>query len=174
MGKFVVVALILTAFAAGVGIWYTNNSAYWAPMEDVVIEATPLGAGAPENFGTQDVTAIRSESSPLGFRACFTTTASPALMSETYVGVEDVAPTVAPGWFDCFDAAAIGAALESGGALAFLGQENIAYGVNRIVAVLPDGRGFAWHELNNCGKKAYDGSVIGDACPDRATFQGDF
>jgi hypothetical protein len=143
-------------------------------MDDVTLRAIPLGGGAPEPFGVTQVDAIRSASSPLGFRACFTTTASPAMMSEGYVLYENAAPTVPPSWFECFDAPAIGAALDSGEALAFMGQENIAYGVNRIVAVFPDGRGYAWHELNNCGKKAYDGSPVGDACPDRATFEGEF
>jgi hypothetical protein len=174
MGQVAVIGLFVVSAAAGYGIWYTNTQAYWAPVEGVEIVATPLSGGAAENFGVTDVTAVRSDSSPLGFRACFTTTASPALMSETYIGVERASPTIAPPQFACFDAAAIGAALESGEALAFLGQENVAFGVDRIVAILPDGRGFAWHELNNCGKKSYDGSVIGDACPDRATFQGSF
>lgn len=174
MGKFVVTLLLGTALAAGVGIWYANHSAYWAPMENVTLRATPVGGAAPEPFGVSDVTAIRSASSPLGFRACFTTTSSPAFMSERFEVLEDAAPTVPPSWFECFDAPEIGEALTNGGALAFLGQENIAYGVNRVIAVLPDGRGFAWHELNNCGKKAYDGSPVGDACPDRATFKGDF
>ncbi len=53
----------------------------------------------------------------------------------------------APGWFDCFDANAIGEALERGEALAFLSQAEIAVGVDRVVAVFPDGRAYAWHQL---------------------------
>ncbi len=34
-------------------------------------------------------------------------------------------PLNAPGWFDCFDADAIGEALETGEALAFLGSRDI-------------------------------------------------
>ena len=57
-------------------------------------------------------------------------------------------PLTAPGWFDCFDAVAIGEALEKGEAIAFLSQANIHPGVDRVVAVFPDGRAFAWHQLN--------------------------
>lgn len=174
MGKIVVIGLLAVAAAAGFGIYYANNAAYWSEMENVTITATPVGGGAPEPLGADEVNAIRSASSPLGFRACFTTSTSPAMLSETYVLLEDAAPTVPPSWFECFDAPAIGAALDSGEALAFMGQENIAYGVNRVFAVYADGRGFAWHELNNCGRKAYDGTPVGDACPDPATFEGDF
>ena len=45
--------------------------------------------------------------------------------------------------------AAIGAALESGEALAFLSEPEIHPGVDRVVAVFPDGRAFAWHQLND-------------------------
>ncbi|HBR38682.1 MAG TPA: histidine kinase, partial [Sulfitobacter pontiacus] len=38
---------------------------------------------------------------------------------------------------------------------------------DRIVAITSDGRGYVWHELNDCGDKAYDGTVVGEACPER-------
>ena len=72
-----------------------------------------------------------------------------------------------PGWFDCFDAKAIGEELEAGTALTFLSQKNIHFGVDRIVAITSDGRGYIWHELNDCGEKSYDGTVVGEACPDQ-------
>jgi len=46
----------------------------------------------------------------------------------------------------------------------------VAYGVDRVVALTADGRGWSWHELNECGHKAYDGTAVGPACPDRATY----
>ena len=48
---------------------------------------------------------------------------------------------------------------------AFLAQKNVHYGVDRIVAILPGGRGYVWHQLNNCGELAYDGTQIGEDCP---------
>ena len=85
---------------------------------------------------------------------------------------EKAEPRNAPGWFDCFDAEAIGAELEAGTALTFLSQKNFAYGVDRVVAITEDGRGYVWHELNDCGAKAYDGSPTGEACPPREDVEG--
>ena len=59
----------------------------------------------------------------------------------------------------------IAAELDAGTALTFLGGKNVAYGVDRIVAITEDGRGYVWHELNDCGEKAYDGTVVGEECP---------
>ena len=64
-------------------------------------------------------------------------------------------------------AESIDAALEAGSALAFLGQKNVHFGVDQIVAITDDGRGYIWHQLNECGEKSYDGTVVGEACPDR-------
>ena len=89
------------------------------------------------------------------------------MLTETYELLEEATPRNAPGWFDCFDAETLGDDLQSGKALPFMGQKNIAYGVDRIVAITEDGRGYVWHELNDCGKKAYDGTVVGEACPPR-------
>ena len=69
-------------------------------------------------------------------------------MTETYAVYDAPTPLTAPGWFDCFDAEAIGTALEAGEAFAFLGQKNIHDGVDRVVAVFPDGRAYAWNQLN--------------------------
>ena len=56
---------------------------------------------------------------------------------------------------------------ETGAVLVFLGQKNVHYGVDRIVAIHEDGRGWVWQDLNDCGEKAYDGTVIGEECPPR-------
>ena len=81
--------------------------------------------------------------------------------------MEDATPRNAPGWFDCFDAEGIAAQLEAGTALAFLGGKNVHFGVDRIVAITEDGRGYVWHDLNDCGEKAYDGTIVGEECPER-------
>jgi hypothetical protein len=89
------------------------------------------------------------------------------MLTETYVVLDNVTPRNAPDWFDCFDAAAIASELNAGTALAFIGEKNVNFGVDRIVAVSEDGRGYIWHELNDCGEKAYDGTIIGEECPQR-------
>ena len=71
--------------------------------------------------------------------------------------------------FDCFDAEAIGAALESGEAIAFLSAADVIWGVDRVIAVLPDGRAFAWHQINRCGAVVFSGEPAPADCPPQAT-----
>jgi hypothetical protein len=120
----------------------------------------------PEPIVTNNFSAIDADSSPIRYRACFETTLSLAMLSETYVVTENIEPRNAPGWFDCFDAKSIGMELEAGTALTFLSQKNVHFGVDRVVAITSDGRGYIWHELNDCGEKSYDGTVVGEACPE--------
>ncbi|MEM7710209.1 MAG: DUF6446 family protein [Pseudomonadota bacterium] len=171
MGKFVVILLGLAALTAGAGLWYTATRAYYAPVDGPV--TLTLAAGdALTTIPATDVRAIASTSSPLGFRACFAHDLDLAALDGQIAADPrpDAAPTIAPAWFECYDANAVGQALAAGDALAFTAYENAQFGVDRIVALAPDGRGWAWHQLNDCGDKAYDGTPVGEACPDRATY----
>ena len=78
-------------------------------------------------------------------------------LRQVYQVLERAEPRVAPGWFGCFDAVRIGVALETGAAVAFMGHENISYGIDRIVAIDSDGTGYVWHQINRCGKVVFDG-----------------
>ena len=73
---------------------------------------------------------------------------SQAMLTETYKVYEKPVPLIGPSWFGCFDANKIGEALEKGEAIAFLSQANIAPQIDRVVAVFPDGRAYAWHQLS--------------------------
>jgi hypothetical protein len=108
---------------------------------------------------------IDSESSPIRYRACFTTPMSNAMMTETFQTYTRAEPLVAPDWFACFDARALGADLESGAATAYLGEANIHYGIDRVIAVYDDGRAFAWHQINICGEHAFNGEAVPETCP---------
>ena len=150
-GKIVAGSIVAIAVIFGAFVWFTQIYAYYeeVPAEGIAIRLTPLGEGAtPEEMLANDVEAIDADSSPLRFRACFQTPESLALLTESYVIFDEAVPLVAPGWFDCFDAAEIGDALETGEAIAFMGERNISDGIDRVVAVFPDGRAFAWHQLN--------------------------
>ncbi|MCB6178715.1 DUF6446 family protein [Rhodobacter sp. Har01] len=151
-GKVAAGGLVMGAVLAGVAIWYLQVYAFYSPVAftpGAEILLTPVAGDAPEAILADNVTGIDGQSSPLKFRACFTTPLSQAMLSETYRLYDKPTPTVAPGWFDCFDAAAIGAALERGEALAFLSQPDIHPGIDRVVAVFPDGHAYAWHQLND-------------------------
>ena len=43
--------------------------------------------------------------------------------------------------------------------------ENVSYGIDRIVSVLDDGRGYAWNKINRCGKIAFAGKPLPPDCP---------
>jgi hypothetical protein len=151
-GKIAVAVILLTAVLGGVGLWYTAERAFYEPVAftpGAEIRLVPLASDLPEPILVADVQGIDATSSPIKFRACFTTPLSLAMLTETYRSYEGAVPLVAPSNFPCFDAAAIGQALETGEALAFLSEPGIQPGVDRVVAVFGDGRAFAWHQTNS-------------------------
>lgn len=156
---------MLSGLLAGGFMYYLQVYGFYAAAAPGEVTLVSLVSEEPEAIIADDISAIDAESSPIRFRACFSTPLSFAMLSETYVAVENAVPRNAPGWFECFDAAAIGAELKAGTALAFLGAKNVEFGVDRIVAITQDGRGYIWHELNDCGEKAYDGTIVGEECP---------
>ncbi|WP_171178743.1 DUF6446 family protein [Ruegeria sp. HKCCD8929] len=169
-GRLLVIVLLACATAAGVAMYYLQIYGFYyevtaQPGRDV--QLLPKDADAPEPIEYSAFQAIDADSSPIRYRACFETGLSLDALSATYMAADDPEPLIAPGWFDCYDGVALGEALKAGTARAYLGTKNIHYGVDRIVAVTEDGRGYVWHVLNNCGHKAYDGTVVGEECPPR-------
>ncbi|WP_298846079.1 DUF6446 family protein [uncultured Ruegeria sp.] len=168
-GKLLAIVLLLSAVVAGVGMYYLQIYGFYYEVEpqsgqDVALMTEEGGVPAPIAYsGFQ---AIDADSSPIRYRGCFETDLKPDQMTG-FVPVENPEPLIAPGWFDCYDAVTLADALKSGQAKAFLGAKNIHFGVDRIVAITTDGKGYVWHALNNCGEKAYDGTVVGEECPTR-------
>jgi hypothetical protein len=149
-GKLAVAVILLTALVGGIGLWYTAERAFYEPVAftpGAEIRLVPIIGDQPEPIVVADVQGIDAASSPIKFRACFTTPLSLAMLSETYRPYPGAVPLNAPQAFPCFDAAAIGRALETGEALAFLSEPDIMPGVDRVVAVFADGRAYAWHQL---------------------------
>ena len=172
-GKVIGIVILLSAAIAGGALFYLQEYGFYEAVLEEDVQLVSLATNEPESIVFGDFQAIDAESSPIRYRACFTTGQSLAFLTESYVLIENATPRNAPGWFDCFDASAIAEELAAGRALAFLGGKNVAFGVDRIVAITQDGRGYVWHELNDCGQKSYDGTVVGEACPERAGASGD-
>lgn len=173
--RLAIVAILGSAVIAAVLLFYQLNYAGYAELtraEVGEIQLVSLVSGEAEPILSENVKAIDTVvdgvrlSQSVSYRACFETPHSQAMLTETYQIFDDAVPLIAPSWFGCFDAQEIGAALEDGNAIAFMGQENITFGVDRIVAVLPDGRGFVWHQLNACGLAVFAGDPKPDGCPD--------
>jgi hypothetical protein len=165
--RLAILGIAVTAAIAGLLMYWLQVYAYYTelPADPANVTLVSLTTGAPEPVPHDNWQGIDSDSSPIRFRACFTLPQSPAMLTETYRMAQGATPLTAPGWFDCFDAARIGADLESGLALAFIGTENITYGVDRIVAVYPDGRAYAWHQINACGETVFNREPAPDGCP---------
>ncbi|MCA3448222.1 MAG: histidine kinase [Rhodobacter sp.] len=155
-GKLVAGGIVLTGLVAGIAMYWLQVHAFYSPVSfapGAEITLVPIGGDVPRPIAVETAEGIDANSSPLRFRACFTTPLTQDSLRQTYRPYDRPTPLTAPGWFDCFDADAIGEALERGEALAFLSQANIARGVDRVVAVFPDGRAFAWHQLNDTYKE---------------------
>ncbi|SFE07432.1 DUF6446 family protein [Roseivivax sediminis] len=166
-GKILALAILVCAVVAGGAMYYLQVYAFYEEVaeNDVEIALVPLGSDTAEPIPYETFEGIDANSSPIRFRACFHTELTLSEAAETYKLYPDAAPRVAPGWFSCFDADAIGEMIEDGRADVFLGQRNIAYGVDRVIAITEEGRGYVWHEVNECGDKAYDGTPLGEDCP---------
>lgn len=163
-GRRVALAILLAAVLGGAGLWYAQVFAFYERRPEAEIRLTPSGGGGPAAIATTKLRAIDAASSPIRFRACFRV-ADPAAMEGRFARIDDPEPRNAPFWFPCFDAAAIAAALAEGRARAFLGEANITYGIDRVVAIGDDGRGFAWHRINRCGAAVFDGDLAPEGCP---------
>ena len=136
-GRILIIGLLLIAAVAGAGLWYAQVYAYYQPVEGLS-SVTIDGAAVP----VSDYRGLDGASSPLKLRGCFTV--DPALVAGP--APRKATPLIAPGWFDCFDAEAIGLALEQGAARAVV-AEAAPQGFERIVAVFPDGRAYQWRQV---------------------------
>jgi hypothetical protein len=165
-GRVLIVALLLTALAMGAGMYWLQVYAYYDELSaEEAGPVTLVGADGAEAIAVSDLRAIDSDSSPIRYRSCFATSEPLDALAQRFEAYADPTPLNAPGWFDCYDAEEIGGALEAGEARAFLSVKDVHYGVDRVVAVLPDGRGFAWQQINPCGAVVFNGDPAPEGCP---------
>mgnify|MGYP000226220788 FL=1 len=145
-GRLVVIAIVLITALFGAAQWWFQTRAYYQPIDSVEMTVT-LPDGTLEPLAITAFSGIDADTSPLRFRGCFTL-ADPAALIARAAPYPEAEPLIAPDWFECFDAPAIGAALESGAAQAILSQTEIRPGADRVIAVFPNGRAYAWHQWN--------------------------
>lgn len=151
-GKWVAAAILGPALLAGAAVWWLQVYAYYERVEPVGPHEMTLVTteGAPVPLRVEDWEGIDASSSPQRFRACFRTHLPQDQGFQPYPGAE---PLNAPGWFDCFDARQIGEALERGEARAYLSARNVHVDVDRVIAIFPDGRAYAWQQFNPAAKE---------------------
>lgn len=143
-GRVVGLVLIVAAMIAGMAIyWLQVYAFYFVPTEE---EAGIAVAGMPVEVTRFE--AIDATSSPIRFRACFRLEGAAleaALAASSY---PDPTPLNPPPWFECFQSVRLIADIASGEARAVLGARNVGEGVDLVLAVYPDGRAYAWRQLN--------------------------
>lgn len=150
IGKLSVLVIVLAAAIGGIAMYFLQVHAFYddVPADSLNIEITSAATGRPVSIIANDVQAIDAESSPLRFRACFNTPLSQEILAGQFAAYDRPVPLTGPGWFNCYDAKEVGRALEAQDAIAYLGESDIHDRVDRVVAIFDDGRGFAWHQLN--------------------------
>ncbi|WP_273687465.1 DUF6446 family protein [Ketogulonicigenium vulgare] len=167
MARLMLGGMLAFALIFGAGMYYTQVYAYYNRLTPEEIGPVTLlrNDGTAAELSVTALQAIDSNSSPLRFRACFAATTPPVEIAANFAPYPGATPLVGPGWFDCFNAREIGEALEAGAAQAYLWHENVHYGIDRVVAVMPDGRAYAWNQMNRCGEVVYDGEAAPEDCP---------
>jgi hypothetical protein len=166
-GRIVALFLIAVAVIGGGAMYWLQIHAFYERLAptgpDDVRVVLEDGTAAP--LPHADFRGIDSDSSPIRYRACFTLAPGAREVLARARIAEAPEPLVAPGWFDCFDATAVAAALDEGRASAYAGAAGLPYGIDRIVAVFDDGRGVAWNQINRCGAAFFDGDPLPPGCP---------
>ena len=145
-GRIAISMMLLAAVLTGIMVWYMTVYGYYDDVDEITGTQSLMitTADGTEPLPVSDFRGIDKTSSPLGWRACFTLDAPPA----DALPYEGATPLIGPNWFRCYSARGIIGDLESGAAHAVLSQKNIRHGVDRVIAIYPDGRAFGWHQLN--------------------------
>ncbi|MXU65515.1 DUF6446 family protein [Oceanomicrobium pacificus] len=139
-GRWLGGGLVLFAVLFGAALYYFQVYAYYERVSG--LSAITV---AGQEVAVSEYDGIDADTSGLKLRGCFRT--DPQAFDGLPVAAAPT-PLTPPRWFDCFDAAALQDDLDAGRATAYMAAENDKDGIDRLVAVYPDGRGFQWRQLN--------------------------
>ena len=91
---------------------------------------------------------IDASSSGLKLRECFNI--SDVYFDNSILTIyQNPTPLNAPFWFKCFNAEGIAKDLNANKAVAFLSKKEEFDGIDKVIALYPDGTGFQWRQLND-------------------------
>lgn len=150
-GKHAAAALVGAGVLAGAAMYWLQVYAFYTTLPETTVLRVVTETGQ-DPLSLSDFEGIDATSSPVRFRACAkladvtetATAQAPSITPE---------PLTAPSWFSCFDATALGDAIKRGEAKVYLSEREVHTGVDRLIAVYPDGRAYAWHQLNGTLEK---------------------
>lgn len=138
-GTVLALGFALVAVLFGAALWYAQVHAFYERVQGLG-SVTIAGVAVP----VTGYEGLDGASSPLKLRGCFRV--DPAALPAAPAAAKPT-PLVAPGWFGCFDAAGLDAALRRGEARALLAATDEPAGFDRVVAVFPDGRAYQWRQI---------------------------
>jgi hypothetical protein len=165
-GKAIGIFLVVLGLIAGAAMYWLQVYAYYDEVRlasdggNVVVRATKAD-GTVQDLQVSEFHGIDSESSPIRFRACFLTSATQNGLALWPQG--DAARRA--GLVRLLRRRRHRRRPRGGARVAVLGQQNIVYGIDRVLALYPDGRAFAWHQINACGEVVFDGDPPPEGCP---------
>lgn len=140
-GKILVISLVGFSFAFGFFVYYFQVFSYYSKVEGLdYIFVDGKKINVEQYYG------LDSSISGLKLRGCFKVNIEDF---KTFKKYKKATPLQAPFWFNCFDNEKIQKSLEKNEASAFLAEENELDGIDRIVAIYSDGRGYQWRQLNS-------------------------
>lgn len=140
-GKIMAGGLVLFTLIFGGFLWYAQFYAYYNEVDGLTSVSVE-----GRDVAVSDYHGLDGDSSGLKLRGCFTVDVT------DFDGVplaEAPVPATPPGWFECFDVVQITDDVESGAATAYMAAKEDMDGLDRVIAVYPDGRAFMWRQLND-------------------------
>ncbi len=87
-GKFVSGGIVAVTAAFGIGVYYAQVYGYYETFSQGDVSLTSLESGQSERIPVTTFEGIDADSSPIRYRACFTTTLSTALLTETFTTLD--------------------------------------------------------------------------------------
>ena len=139
-GSWIGIAILLIAAIGGAMIFYLRNFEHYRQVSGVE-EITISGA----RFAVSNYQGLDHQSWPQRLRGCFRLK-DPEGALALAKPAPDAVPYAAPGWFECWNAEALHAALKDGSAKAVIAESHDRGGFvqERVVAIFPDGRAYQW------------------------------
>ena len=140
-GKVFVILFSVFVIVFAIALFYFQVFAFYVKSDNLKSIAV-----LDRKVNVQNYRGIDSVTSGLKLRGCFKV--DPKEFAEI-PNLVKATPLSAPFWFTCFDHAEIQKAIDVGNAKAFLVSENEKDGIDRVVALYPDGTAFQWRQLNS-------------------------
>lgn len=139
-GKVFISGFLVFVALFGAALFYFQNFAFYqrvAGLESIDVQGVAVAVS--------DYEGIDARSSGLKRRGCFRVDPGDFSGLAAFGRAKPLNP---PFWFDCFDPDTLAHDLESGAAQAYLAATEEFDGIDRVVAVYPDGRAYEWRQLN--------------------------